>query len=168
MARPRGVEPLTPRSVVWCSIQLSYGRLCHAAAGMPAARAGTITPALRLWQGHPGTFPGARSSGHLPGGKVTRAPSRGQGNPGKPHRDGLTIAADPLRWDRRGGLARERRAMADTATMSVPPPGTAPPADMAEADDPARRPVVTLLPGGHRRAEAGHPWIYSNEIAMDA
>src|SRR5204863_332159 len=38
----------------------------------------------------------------------------------------------------------------------------------AEADDPARRPVVTLLPGGHRRAEAGHPWIFSNEIAMDA
>src|SRR5207249_7035218 len=31
-----------------------------------------------------------------------------------------------------------------------------------------RRPIVTLLPGGHRRAEAGHPWIYSNEIAMDA
>lgn len=26
MARPRGFEPLTPRSVVWCSIQLSYGR----------------------------------------------------------------------------------------------------------------------------------------------
>jgi 23S rRNA (cytosine1962-C5)-methyltransferase len=26
---------------------------------------------------------------------------------------------------------------------------------------------VTLLPGGHRRAEAGHPWIFSNEIAMD-
>src|SRR5207248_8299845 len=89
MARPRGVEPLTPRSVVWCSIQLSYGRLCHAAAGMPAARAATITPALRLWQGHPGTSPG-------------------QGNPGKPHRDGLTIAADPLRWDRIGGLAREK------------------------------------------------------------
>src|SRR5436305_14433668 len=50
--------------------------------------------------------PMARSSGHLPGGKVIRAPSRGQGNPGKPHRDGLTIAADPLRWDRIGGLAR--------------------------------------------------------------
>src|SRR5438477_11496294 len=60
LARPRGVEPLTPRSVVWCSIQLSYGRLCHAAAGMPAARAATITPAFRLWQGHLGTFPGAR------------------------------------------------------------------------------------------------------------
>src|SRR5689334_13349687 len=27
MARPRGFEPLTPRSVVWCSIQLSYGRV---------------------------------------------------------------------------------------------------------------------------------------------
>ncbi len=27
MARPRGFEPLTPRFVVWCSIQLSYGRL---------------------------------------------------------------------------------------------------------------------------------------------
>ena len=52
--------------------------------------------------------------------------------------------------------------MADTATL------TAPPLDMTEPDDPARRPVVTLLPSGHRRAEAGHPWIYSNEIAMDA
>ena len=51
--------------------------------------------------------------------------------------------------------------MADMATM------TAAPAGAMEADDPARRPVVTLLPGGHRRAEAGHPWIFSNEIAMD-
>src|ERR1700704_3745502 len=51
--------------------------------------------------------------------------------------------------------------MADTATLTAPP-------DSAEADDPARRPIVTLLPGGHRRAEGGHPWIYSNEIAMDA
>src|SRR6187397_3654472 len=38
----------------------------------------------------------------------------------------------------------------------------------AEGDAPASRPVVTLQPGGHRRAEGGHPWIYSNEIAMDA
>ncbi len=37
-----------------------------------------------------------------------------------------------------------------------------------EPDDPAGRPQVTLLPGGHRRAEGGHPWIYSNEIVMDA
>ena len=27
MARPNGFEPLTPRFVVWCSIQLSYGRM---------------------------------------------------------------------------------------------------------------------------------------------
>ena len=27
LVRPDGVEPPTPRSVVWCSIQLSYGRL---------------------------------------------------------------------------------------------------------------------------------------------
>src|SRR5256886_8573449 len=53
-------------------------------------------------------------------------------------------------------------AMADTATIAEPARLT------GEADDPAGRPVVTLLPGGHRRAEAGHPWIYSNEIAMDA
>src|SRR5438067_11524241 len=52
--------------------------------------------------------------------------------------------------------------MADTATLTPPPP------DSAEADDPAGRRVVTLLPGGQRRAEAGHPWIYSNEIAMEA
>src|SRR5207245_5641811 len=38
---------------------------------------------------------------------------------------------------------------------------------MSEIDNPATRPRVTLLPGGHRRAEAGHPWVYSNEIAMD-
>jgi 23S rRNA (cytosine1962-C5)-methyltransferase len=36
------------------------------------------------------------------------------------------------------------------------------------ADDPATRPSVRLLPGRHRRAEAGHPWIYSNELQMDA
>src|SRR5437764_11949213 len=56
--------------------------------------------------------------------------------------------------------------MSDTATIAatiVPPLGSG-----AEADDPGRRPVVSLVPGGHRRAEAGHPWIYSNEIAMDA
>jgi 23S rRNA (cytosine1962-C5)-methyltransferase len=32
----------------------------------------------------------------------------------------------------------------------------------------ADRPVVKLLPGRHRRAQAGHPWIYSNEVAIDA
>jgi 23S rRNA (cytosine1962-C5)-methyltransferase len=37
-----------------------------------------------------------------------------------------------------------------------------------EADDPSRRPVVTLIPGGQRRAEGGHPWVYSNEVVIDA
>ena len=51
-------------------------------------------------------------------------------------------------------------ATAPTAEARVPIPGSA-------TDDPAARPQVTLLPGHHRRAELGHPWIYSNEIAMD-
>jgi 23S rRNA (cytosine1962-C5)-methyltransferase len=35
------------------------------------------------------------------------------------------------------------------------------------ADDPTTRPAVTLLAARHKRAEAGHPWIYSNEVRMD-
>ena len=42
------------------------------------------------------------------------------------------------------------------------------PAVRAEIDHPAARPQIALLPGFHRRAEGGHPWVYSNEIAMDA
>jgi 23S rRNA (cytosine1962-C5)-methyltransferase len=30
------------------------------------------------------------------------------------------------------------------------------------------RPSVGLLPALHKRAEAGHPWIYANEVRMDA
>ena len=40
-------------------------------------------------------------------------------------------------------------------------------ASQSVADDPATRPSVTLLAARHRRAEAGHPWIYSNEVRMD-
>jgi 23S rRNA (cytosine1962-C5)-methyltransferase len=36
------------------------------------------------------------------------------------------------------------------------------------SDDPTTRPVVTVQPGRHKRAAQGHPWVYSNEIAMDA
>ena len=36
------------------------------------------------------------------------------------------------------------------------------------SDDPKRRPTVTLHPGRHKRAASGHPWVYSNEVAMDA
>jgi 23S rRNA (cytosine1962-C5)-methyltransferase len=35
-------------------------------------------------------------------------------------------------------------------------------------DDPATRPVVMLQPGRHKRVLLGHPWVYSNEIAMNA
>ncbi len=30
------------------------------------------------------------------------------------------------------------------------------------------RPSVALLPERYRRAEAGHPWVYANEVRMDA
>ena len=43
----------------------------------------------------------------------------------------------------------------------------APAAIEAAADDPATRPSVALLPARHKRAEAGHPWIYSNEVRID-
>jgi 23S rRNA (cytosine1962-C5)-methyltransferase len=35
-------------------------------------------------------------------------------------------------------------------------------------DSPAQRPHVRLLPGRSRRVRSGHPWVYSNEIVMDA
>jgi 23S rRNA (cytosine1962-C5)-methyltransferase len=35
------------------------------------------------------------------------------------------------------------------------------------ADAPTSRPAIALLPGRHKRAEGGHPWIYSNEVRMD-
>ena len=40
LARPKGFEPLTPRFVVWCSIQLSYGRLCRGPRAALGARGG--------------------------------------------------------------------------------------------------------------------------------
>jgi 23S rRNA (cytosine1962-C5)-methyltransferase len=36
------------------------------------------------------------------------------------------------------------------------------------SDNPETRPVVILLAGHHRRVAHGHPWVYSNEVAMDA
>ena len=39
--------------------------------------------------------------------------------------------------------------------------------DPAPAEnDTGDRPVIRLAPGRHKRARAGHPWVYSNEIAM--
>ena len=37
MARPKRFELLTPRFVVWCSIQLSYGRLAMGTAASDGA-----------------------------------------------------------------------------------------------------------------------------------
>ena len=51
--------------------------------------------------------------------------------------------------------------MSDIATL-------APPESASPVDDPAERPEVRLAPGGHRRTESGHPWIFSNEVAMGA
>ena len=40
MARPKRFELLTPRFVVWCSIQLSYGRVALCAGSGPLGNAG--------------------------------------------------------------------------------------------------------------------------------
>ena len=42
------------------------------------------------------------------------------------------------------------------ATLDSPP----------AAGDTANRPLIRLAPGRHKRLRAGHPWAYSNEIAM--
>jgi 23S rRNA (cytosine1962-C5)-methyltransferase len=35
-------------------------------------------------------------------------------------------------------------------------------------DTPTQRPAIHLMPGRSRRFRAGHPWVFSNEITMDA
>jgi 23S rRNA (cytosine1962-C5)-methyltransferase len=35
-------------------------------------------------------------------------------------------------------------------------------------DDSSTRPTVTLGPGRDKRVRSGHPWVYSNEVVMDA
>ncbi len=76
--------------------------------------------------------------------------------------------------DRRDAAARPAEdASADAAPAPEDRPAeNRPPADSPAADSPegsdAGRPVVRLLAGQARRPRRGHPWIYSNEIAMDA
>jgi hypothetical protein len=47
MARPEGFEPPTPRSVVWCSVQLSYGR-----ANLIVAEREGFEPSVPFWGTH--------------------------------------------------------------------------------------------------------------------
>ena len=53
MARPKRFELLTPRSVVWCSIQLSYGRIRRRESAKKAGPRQGAHPTERLcpWQG---------------------------------------------------------------------------------------------------------------------
>ena len=49
MARPKRFELLTPRFVVWCSIQLSYGRMLRKEAfAWPTQRADSYRPGPRM------------------------------------------------------------------------------------------------------------------------
>jgi 23S rRNA (cytosine1962-C5)-methyltransferase len=44
----------------------------------------------------------------------------------------------------------------------------APVAQQAAMDDAIAMPELRLLPGRHKRVRGGHPWVFSNEVAMDA
>ena len=47
VVRPTGLEPVTPRSEVWCSIQLSYGRMVNGSDEIIDKRAGvSIRPLI--------------------------------------------------------------------------------------------------------------------------
>jgi hypothetical protein len=54
VARPEGLEPPTPRFVVWCSIQLSYGRSAGGGDVADPSRPGKAPPAKRrsAWDRH--------------------------------------------------------------------------------------------------------------------
>src|SRR5712692_4741065 len=52
VARPKRFELLTPRFVVWCSIQLSYGRFCQIRTGdRGRGGPGIAKGSVRGWQG---------------------------------------------------------------------------------------------------------------------
>src|SRR5438128_1674435 len=69
---------------------------------------------------------------------------------GRMPREQRPVRTDEVRPGQDGGVAAETSAAAEIS-----------------ADDPANRASVVLLPGRHRRAEGGHPWIYSNEVRID-
>jgi hypothetical protein len=63
LARPEGFEPPTPRFVVWCSIQLSYGRVgnCFQCFGRPVKRS-RICPGQRRCTGATRVYLGITSA----------------------------------------------------------------------------------------------------------
>lgn len=68
-----------------------------------------------------------------------------------------TAAADP-----------EPNGPATATPPTEPDPAGPVPAASSTGPDPADRPTIRLKPGAHKRTRAGHPWVYSNEIEMDA
>ena len=78
VARPKRFELLTPRFVVWCSIQLSYGRRfvqgvdCVAEHGAQATQGHRHHEAYRLTARADGGKPNARSTGSRPAGMTSR------------------------------------------------------------------------------------------------
>src|SRR5262249_39359135 len=89
------------------------------------------------------------------------------------HRAGVDRAGAEGTWPRRqGGRPQQRRAghhgdaRRPRPRRRPAPPGRRPRRlGAAGMED---RPRIELKPGAQRRSLAGHPWVYSNEIAMDA
>src|SRR6266849_5769773 len=85
LTRPKRFELLTPRFVVWCSIQLSYGRFLHIARemilGRPSRRERAI--AIGLAPGWQGSGAVERSREHF-----TPAPARRGGCRARPRGPG--------------------------------------------------------------------------------
>jgi 23S rRNA (cytosine1962-C5)-methyltransferase len=83
--------------------------------------------------------------------------------------EGKIERREAIEFDRRGRAGLIAATVCDRDDMASLETTEAPAATKAGVEDaPASRPVVTLLPGGHRRAEGGHPWVFSNEVQMDA
>src|SRR6185437_12275737 len=93
----------------------------------------------------------------------TRRHSRSRG-------DCRELLAPPLpaaqRLDARARSPSLDRELVEGPRLARPP--SAATLGTAMSDDPAKRPKLYLQPGRHKRAVSGHPWIYYNEVTMDA
>lgn len=82
MARPKGFEPLTPRFVVWCSIQLSYGRPAWVVKPVGLGRGGGAPRERPV--SYPVSMDNATSLSHPP---LPKAVDLVDSHPGRPWRD---------------------------------------------------------------------------------